>query len=481
MKSRLKILLLEDNFMDAELIKHLLLKEISFFDWLHVDDKIDFLGALNTFIPDIILCDNSIPQFHAIDALNSARAKLKDVPFILVTGTVSEEFAAEIIRLGADDYLLKDRMMRLPAAVLAAVRKRKAEKEKKSTAQKLEQTELNYRTIFLKSPLAKWVYDLDTLRFLEVNDAALRLYGYSRQQFLQLSIKDIRPSEDIPQLLKDISKMKKDTDWRQGVWTHLKKDSTLMTVEITAHSIDYDNKKARMVIVNDITEKKRLQEDLLEQQRQEQRLITATALEAQEKERHAIGVELHDNVNQILVATSITLSLIRNIPEPSAGYVTKALAHLKTAIHENRKIAHLFVAPDMRTESLKDLLTALVKNMLGTTGIHYLIGMELFTEVLLNPEQKINIYRIAQEQCTNIVKYAKATLVNINLVTKEGFFTMEIRDNGCGANLSTKTTGIGLKNIKGRLSILGGAASIETSPGHGFSLQVRIPVTNNPL
>ena len=476
MKRRLNILLLEDDFLEAELIKHLLTKEITYFDWRHVANKNDFIKALDAAVPDIILSDNSLPQFNALEALRIARIKVKNIPFILVTGTVSEEFAAEIIKLGADDYILKDRMKRLTAAITVAVNKRKAEQEKMMTARKLELSEKNYRTIFLKSPLPKWVYDLETLRFLEVNEAAVRLYGYSQKEFLKMSIKDIRPVEDVEQLLKDVMKIKKGTDLRQGVWKHVRKNGEIILVELTAHSIDYNNTRARMVIVNDITEKKKLQDELEEQQLKEQRNITATALESQEKERHAIGLELHDNVNQILVGTCMILSLIKNKPEQSKELIETALKHLKGAIEENRKIAHVFVAPDMQTESLPDLLKVLVKNMLGASGINYTVNDENFHEGLLNNEQKINIYRIAQEQCTNIVKYAKATTVNITLETSDDFFIMRIEDNGCGVDTSKKTTGIGLKNINGRLSILGGVANIISSPGNGFALQIRVPL-----
>src|SRR5687768_1916613 len=129
MEQGLKILLLEDSYTDAEIIKRLVKKAKPCCDFLLVTNKNDFLKALESFPPDVILSDNSLPQFDATEALHIIRNRSMHVPFILVTGTVSEEFAADIMKQGADDYILKDRMVRLPAAIDTALKRRAALKE----------------------------------------------------------------------------------------------------------------------------------------------------------------------------------------------------------------------------------------------------------------------------------------------------------------------------------------------------------------
>src|SRR3569832_1405500 len=143
----LEILLLEDSTTDAEIVLRVLKKSGLDFNWRLVSDKNSFVQALETFVPDVILADNSLPQFSAINALKIIHDRSLHVAFILVTGTVSEEFAAQVIKLGADDYVLKDRMSRLPAAVDAAFRQKKAEKEKQEAQQKLIQSEERYRAL----------------------------------------------------------------------------------------------------------------------------------------------------------------------------------------------------------------------------------------------------------------------------------------------------------------------------------------------
>ena len=146
MQKPLRILLLEDNPLDAEMIQRLLKKEKILFDCRHVLNKKQFLLGLDEFLPDLIISDHSLPQFNSVLALEMAREKFPGIPFIMVTGTVSEEFAASIIKQGADDYILKDRMTRLPAAINKALQQRQVEKEKTLAAERLKKSGENCRT-----------------------------------------------------------------------------------------------------------------------------------------------------------------------------------------------------------------------------------------------------------------------------------------------------------------------------------------------
>jgi PAS domain S-box-containing protein len=236
-------------------------------------------------------------------------------------------------------------------------------------------------------------------------------------------------------------------------------------------------------IVQDITERKeaekerkKLELELQEQQRNEQLKIISTALEAQEKERNAIGQELHDNVNQILVGTKLMLSMAKNKPGEGAELIASSITNLQDAIQENRKIAHELVTPDFKTISLVEQLHNLTDIMLKTAGIDVFIDTSHLAEKMLDDQQKLAIYRIAQEQCTNIVKYAKAGLTNISLSTAGHLFRMIISDDGKGMKADKKTDGIGLRNIKGRLGIFNGTVTINTAPGKGFKLEITIPL-----
>jgi signal transduction histidine kinase len=127
-KSLIKILMLEDQEDDADLIKRALRKAGIAFESLRVDDKESFEKALMEFKPDAILSDHALPQFNSIEAIKIKQKSAPATPFILVTGAVSDEFAAQCIKLGADDYLLKSNLSRLPASLKNALEHRALER-----------------------------------------------------------------------------------------------------------------------------------------------------------------------------------------------------------------------------------------------------------------------------------------------------------------------------------------------------------------
>lgn len=136
--------------------------------------------------------------------------------------------------------------------------------EQKKAEEEIKKSEEKYRTIFLKSPLPMWIYDFETLQFLDVNEAAILQYGYTREEFLHMTIKDIRRKEDLEPLLNDLIIIQKFGGSQQHIWRHLKKNGELMTVETTAHSFDYNNRKARLVTANDITEREKAEKEILD-------------------------------------------------------------------------------------------------------------------------------------------------------------------------------------------------------------------------
>jgi PAS domain S-box-containing protein len=120
----------------------------------------------------------------------------------------------------------------------------------------LRKSEAQYRLLFESNPQAMWVYDVETLRFLAVNDAAVRRYGYSRSEFLSMTIMDIRPPEDVQLLADHLAARTAEVD-HAGQWRHRKQDGTIINVEITANRLSFGGRAAEFVLANDITERKK--------------------------------------------------------------------------------------------------------------------------------------------------------------------------------------------------------------------------------
>lgn len=144
--------------------------------------------------------------------------------------------------------------------------------QRENASHAIRESEKKYRLLFESNPLPMWVYDMETLAFLSVNDAAVVKYGYSREEFLRMTIKDIRPAEDVLKLLENVQ-LSTSGLYESGVWRHCKKDGSLIFVEITSYVIGFEGRKAELILSNDITERIKAEEKLRES---EERLRLAT-------------------------------------------------------------------------------------------------------------------------------------------------------------------------------------------------------------
>jgi len=146
-------------------------------------------------------------------------------------------------------------------AVLFILRSRKYASGRKDSEQALRESKGEYLYLFESNPHAMWIYDLDSLVFLAVNDAAVQHYGYSRKEFLFMTLRDIRPPEEIPAMLETVARLRPGINLG-GRWRHRKKDGTIIDVHVHSHSIIFGGRQARFVMVNDVTESKRATEAL---------------------------------------------------------------------------------------------------------------------------------------------------------------------------------------------------------------------------
>jgi PAS domain S-box-containing protein len=170
--------------------------------------------------------------------------------------------------------------------------------ERKLAEKSLLESEQKYRYLFENNPLPMWIYDLQTLDFLEVNDAAIEHYGYSKEEFLSMTLKDIRPEEDVDSLLADVKNTYHIYN-KAGIWRHRKKNGEIIYVEIISHKVEFESNSARLVLVNDVTERN-LYEDALRKSEEQFRMLFEQAYdgifltdpEAKYTEANPVGCEL---------------------------------------------------------------------------------------------------------------------------------------------------------------------------------------------
>jgi CheY-like chemotaxis protein len=181
MDTRLKILILEDSPEDLDLVERELIRGGIEFTSAVVKKKDEYEKALYEFEPDVILSDHSLPQFNSIEAMQIWKTFQKDrnltIPFILITGSVSEEFAVQSIKAGADDYILKDRLKRLPTSIKSALDKAKLERERMNyMSEVMAQSALMKEAEHLAN-FGSWQVDLFTGRH-QWSDEAFRIFGF---------------------------------------------------------------------------------------------------------------------------------------------------------------------------------------------------------------------------------------------------------------------------------------------------------------
>lgn len=246
-----KILVVEDNPGDFLLVSDYLEEEIAAPQLFHAELFAEAKEIVKQSAIDITLLDLTLPDMQGEQLLREMMRLTPNTSVIILTGYTDLEFAKKSIALGISDYLIKDN---LSATVLYKSIVYGLERNK--YLEQIRASQKRYSDLFQLNPQPLWVYDLETLKFLAVNQAAIQQYGYSREEFLAMTIRDIRPPQEIPQLEKalQVPLQSKERD-AQGDFTHQRKNGEKIRVDIRSNVIQYGNRRAEVVMAVDITER----------------------------------------------------------------------------------------------------------------------------------------------------------------------------------------------------------------------------------
>jgi len=195
----IKILHLEDLNSDAELIARALRKGGINFERLVVDNRTSFVKALIEFSPDIILSDHNLPAFNSHEALIIFSKTNLNIPFLLITASISEDFAVDILKRGADDYIVKDRLERLPSAVQNALEKYKLNRDYQKKLDEISKNEKYFRALIENSSDAIALVN-DAGNWIYQSPAAGRLTDFTLEEISSDLIFDFIHAEDLDQL-----------------------------------------------------------------------------------------------------------------------------------------------------------------------------------------------------------------------------------------------------------------------------------------
>lgn len=195
MKDELNILFVEDFQSDYELALRQLRIEQILFSSICVDTRAEFLNALESFNPDLIISDYSMPTFNGLEALRITLEKNPDIPFIILTGSINEETAVECMRAGAADYVLKEKLHRLPFSVRETLKLSQERKEKLLAEKQLRESETRFKDVFESANVGKVITSQN--KAIVVNQAFADMLGYTRLELENMDWRDFTPAEDI--------------------------------------------------------------------------------------------------------------------------------------------------------------------------------------------------------------------------------------------------------------------------------------------
>jgi len=259
MDKELRILILEDAPVDAELEEHELRKAGLIFTSKVVDTRENFLKALDEFLPDLILSDYELPAFDGLAALRIAKEKCPDVPFILVSGKLGEEFAIENLKEGATDYVLKNNLKRLVPSVKRALKEAKERTERKRAEEALKE-EMLRRSVLMDKSLDGIAILNQEHELVEANQRFAEMLGYTPKEIIGLHPWDwqaVMTEEEIRANFSDLTKINVVFETR-----HRRKDGKIFDVEVSASGTKVGDKPMVFSIYRDITERKRAEEML---------------------------------------------------------------------------------------------------------------------------------------------------------------------------------------------------------------------------
>lgn len=274
----IKILLLEDNPNDAELLLYELRRGGFEPSWQRVDTEADFDAALQDSF-ELILADYQLPQFDGMRALDMTRARRSDTPFILVSGTIGEELAVEAMKKGAADYLLKDRLTRLGQAVQHALTEKRLRAEKERADEQVRASEERFRAITETASDA--ILSMDAKgKIVFWNRAAEKMFGYAVGEALGMSLGALYPERFRSSHKESIAML--DAEPVSGPIgkvlevSAVKKDGTEFPAEVSKAGWQLQGQVFYTAIVRDITERKRAEETLKAQLQELQRWYDTT-------------------------------------------------------------------------------------------------------------------------------------------------------------------------------------------------------------
>jgi PAS domain S-box-containing protein len=332
-----------------------------------------------------------------------------------------------------------------------------------------------------------WDWNIESDNFYRDPDGLRKVYGVANDadiKSIYTWLKRIHP-EDGPHVQNIINDILHSTDQDTfEVEYRFKRDDNRYNFVYDRGIIkrNAEGRPIRMIgAAQNITERKRLEMQLLKKELDKQKLISQATIETQEQERSEISKELHDNVNQVLTTTKLYLDLSISNPEMKDELILKSTKNIIYVINEIRQLSRSLMNPSLGDLGLIESINELIENINLTGRLKARLQAAPILDEILSENQKLMVYRIVQEAINNALKHAKAQNVTIKLADNEQWIELFIEDDGIGFNFDTIKKGSGLKHIQNRVYLANGTLNVNSAPGTGCSIMINFPKHTNPI
>jgi|GEM_PF-917982 len=330
-----------------------------------------------------------------------------------------------------------------------------------------------------------WDWDLEGGIIYRDPTGLQNVYGVKENEGIEnisAWLKHVHPDDQyrVEKVINDIL-LTKDQDTFDVEYRFKKDDGTYGYVYDRGKIIrDEAGKPLRMIgAAQDITERKRLEQILIQKELERQKAINQATVETQEQERGEIGKELHDNVNQVLTTTKLYLDLALSNAEMRDELIQKSSKNIVNVINEIRQLSRSLMDPSIGDLGLVDSIQDLVGNINLTRKLFVTLNVDDSIDPYLDRNQKLTTFRIIQEALNNAIRHAKATTAIIEIQRKNNWIEMKIKDDGIGFNPDKVKKGAGLKNIQNRVYLIDGTHTIESQPDKGCTININFPIHHN--
>ncbi|HEV8304402.1 MAG TPA: response regulator [Gemmatimonadales bacterium] len=495
----LRILLAEDNPADAILIERQLRAEDVAGTMLRVDSERALRAALTSFEPDLVLTDHSMPSFTARDTLRIVREVRPLTPVIVVTGSLDEETAAEYMKSGASDYVLKSHLTRLPGAVASALERRRARETTEAALKALRASEAKFAKAFYANPSGMAITTLDGM-LVDVNETFLRTLGYARDEVVGRNTVDVGLWRDPADRVRVLSAVQAGGPLETLELEFRTKAGALRTLLYSAERIELDGAPHILALTTDITERRQLEEEL----RQAQKMEAIGQL---------AGGVAHD-FNNILTAIHGYADLLGDAL-PAGDARLEDVEEIRKAARRAAQLTRQLLAFS-RKQVLEPRvldLNALVENL--DKMLRPLLGENVELTTALAPA--LNAVRADPNQLEQVIlnlainardampQGGKLTIETADVALDEHYATrhvgvapgryvmLAVSDTGTGMDEQTKArifepffttkepgkgTGLGLSTVYGIVKQSGGNIWLYSEPGRGTTFKIHFPAVD---